>query len=396
MNNEIKKSLFVTIDFPPNLGGVAAFYYNVCKNLPGDKIAVLAPKQAGDDNFDKRQNFPIIRKNLLNKFPEKLSPKGLLGVLKIASTVKWISIIKHFNSIAKKHDIELIQAGQILPIGTLALWYKKRKKIPYIFYAHGLDIMLPQKFMRKKTILKKIIKEAKAIVANSHFTKDELIKLGANPEKVIVVHPCPNMRPNHIPEWRLQEIKEEYGLDNKKVLLTVGRIIERKGHDMVIKSLKKIIKYVPNLTYLIVGAGPDADRLKKLINQLALRDYVKFTGAVDQNYLSAFFNISDAFIMPARQLSNGDVEGFGIVYLEANLFGKPVIGGKSGGVPEAIIDGKTGILVKPEDTDEIADAAIKLLTDKAYANRLGMQGMHRVIDDFDWKKQTEKIMEILK
>jgi phosphatidylinositol alpha-1,6-mannosyltransferase len=396
MSNDIKKSLLVTLDFPPNLGGVATFYYNVCKNLPGDKIAVLAPNQEGDDNFDIQQKFPIIRKNLLKQFPKKTSPKSLGGVLKIAASIRWISMIRHFRNVIRKHNIELIQAGQILPIGTLALWCKKRNNIPYIFYAHGMDILLPQKFMRKKTILKKIIKEAKAIVANSYFTKDELIKLGATPEKVKVIYPCPNLDAEQPSELKLEQIKEKYNLNGKKVLLTIGRLVERKGHDMVIKSLPSIIKVVPNLVYLIVGSGPYKEKLEKLVNQYSLRDYVIFTGAARQDDLAGLFQTADVFIMPARRLSNGDVEGFGIVYLEANLFGTPVIGGRSGGVPEAIIDGKTGILVKPESLEEISQAAIKLLTNQPYAERLGMQGMQRVIEEFDWKVQTEKIKELLK
>jgi len=400
MANQIKKSLLVTLDFPPNLGGVATYYYNVCKNLPSDKIVVLAPEQEDDQNFDSKQNFTIlrefttIRKKLLRKFPEKW-PKGIGGILKIASSIKWMSLIKYFYKISKDHNIEIIQAGQVLPIGTLALFYKKRKKIPYIFYAHGLDILLPQKFMRKKTLLKNIIKEAKAIIANSHFTKDELIKLGATPNKVKVVYPCPNIKTEEASEWKMDEIKNEHELHNKKVLLTVGRIVERKGHDMVIKALPQIIKEVPNIIYLIVGKGPQEEKLKNLVKKMKLAEYVKFLGAVPQEDLTAYYQACNTFIMPARQLPNGDVEGFGIVYLEANLYGKPVIGGKSGGVPEAIIDNQTGLLVNPESTDEIAQASIKLLTDEAYAAKLGTQGLERVSDEFDWKTQTEKIKEVL-
>ena len=249
--------------------------------------------------------------------------------------------------------------------------------------------------MRKKTLLKKIIAGAKAIIANSHWTEDELIKLGAEPKKITVVHPCPNLRPEQTSEWKVEEIFQDYQLKDKKILLTVGRLVERKGHDMVIKTLPQIIKTLPNVIYLVVGSGPYKKNLEKLVNQSRLGDYVKFINAVDQSDLAAFYQICDVFIMPARELPNGDVEGFGIVYLEANLFGKPVIGGRSGGVPEAIIDGKTGILVNPTDAFDIAQATIKLLTDSAYAERLGIQGLQRVAENFDWAAQTEKIKAIL-
>ncbi len=363
--------------------------------MPADKIVVLAPEQEGAQAFDLRQNFTIIRRKLLNQFSEKM-PKGIAGVLKLAATVKWMSLIKHIYQVAKNHKIELIAAGQILPIGTLALTYKKQKRTPYIFFAHGLDITLPQKFMRKKTLLKKIINEAKAIVANSHWTKDELIKLGAEPEKVVVAYPCPNLTSQQPSEWKIEEIITEHELKNKKIILTVGRLVERKGHDMVIKAMPEILKSVPNAIYLIVGDGPDKNKLENLVNQLSLRDHVRFLGAVPQKDLAAYYSICDVFIMPSRQLANGDVEGFGIVYLEANLFGKPVIGGNIGGTAEAIVNGKTGILVNPESTEDIAGATIELLSNKAYAERLGMQGLQRVSEEFDWQTQTEKIKAILK
>lgn len=394
MPQDIKKSLLITLDFPPNLGGVATYYYNVCKNLPPDKIVVLAPKQEGDAEFDKKQNFPIIRKNLINQFPN-FNSRSIDGIFKIASTVKWLSLIKYFKPIIKSHQIELIQAGQVLPIGTLAMFYKRKNQIPYIFYAHGLDILLPQKFKRKKTMLKQIIKEAEAIVANSYFTKDELIKLGADSQKIIVVYPCPNLEIESVSEWKTEKILEEHALKDKKIILTVGRLVERKGHDMVIRALPKIIQAIPEVLYLIVGTGPNKENLEKLVNLLGLRDYVKFLGVTDQNDLAAYYQICDVFLMPSRQLTNGDVEGFGIVYLEANLFGKPVIGGKSGGVPEAIIDEKTGLLVNPTDINEIAQKTIGLLTDQAYAQRLGLQGLQRVTEEFDWPSQTEKIKAIL-
>lgn len=394
MSDNIKKSLLVTLDFPPNLGGVAAYYYNVCKNLPADKIVVLAPPQEGAQDFDSQQKFTIIRKNTLNNLPLS-KPRGISNIFKIFTRFKWMTIIKDINETIKNHKIELLQIGQVLPLGTLAMVCQSSKKIPYIFYAHGLDITLPQTFKRKKILLKKIIKHAKAIVANSHWTKDELTNLGADPSKVTVVYPGPNLSAEQSSEWEIEEIKKEHDLKDKKVLLTVGRLVERKGHDMVIKALPKIIQAIPNVIYLIVGNGPRKAHLEKLVNQNSLRDYVEFISNVDQNSLAALYQICDVFIMPSRQLANGDVEGFGIVYLEANMFGKPVIAGQSGGVPEAVVHGQTGILVNPTDIEQITQAAVKLLNNQAYAAKLGTQGLERVSSQFDWPSQVDKIKPLL-
>src|SRR3989344_2279099 len=395
MSSDIKKTLLITLDFPPNFGGVAAYYYHFCRNLPPDKIVVLAPEQIGAKNFDRLNRFPVIRKKILKQFPQTW-PKGMAGVLKLAATIKWLSLIKSINQIIKSHQVEQIIAGQVLPIGTLALLNFRRRKMPYLIFAHGLDILLPQKYLRKKTLLKKILNQAKTVVANSHFTKDEVIKLGVSSEKIIVVNPCPAIMPEMAAEPRMNQLRKELDLNNKKILLTVGRLVERKGHDFVIKSLPKIIKAAPNVFYLIVGDGPERQRLQTLVNELSLADYVKFVGRASENDLACFYSLCDIFIMPARELANGDVEGFGIVYLEANLFGKPVIGGRSGGVGEAIIGGKTGLLGNPLNQVEITKAAIHLFTDDAYAQRLGLQGLERVSNEFDWPSQVEKIKEVLK
>lgn len=386
---DIKKNLLLTLDFPPNYGGVATYYYNVCKNLPSDKIVVIAPEYADTKKFDYSQSFTIIRKDLAARKPR---PK----LVKIFDTLKWASAISYVEKIVKNHNIEMIQVGQILPLGTVALALKKKAKIPYIVYAHGLDIVVAQKFYRKKQLLRRIIKEASGIVANSNFTKDEIVKLGANPDKVIVVYPCPNLLPERVSEVETEQIITNNQLKGKKIILTVGRLIERKGHDMVIKALPEILKKVPNTVYVIVGNGPDKKRLETLVGQKKLGEHVKFVSAVANKYLAGFYEVCDIFVMPNRQLTNGDVEGFGITFLEANSFGKPVIGGRSGGVPEAILDGRTGLLVDPANQAEIADSISQLLLDQARAERLGLQGLERVTEFFEWHIQTEKIKGILK
>ena len=302
MKGDIKKSLFVTLDFPPNIGGVATYYYNICKNLPPDKVVVLAPEHPEAEKFDQRQDFTIIRDKNLNF-------KTLPGPLKVVSTWQWLKFSKRFNQIVKNHSAEIIQVGNVLPLGTLALINLKQNKTPYIFYAHGLDITYPQKFLRKKKLLEKIISNSQSIVANSYYTKDELTKLGAQGLSITVVHPCPNVFPDLISEVTVNEVKKQYGLQGKKIMLTVGRLIERKGHDMVIKALPQVLRVVPNTVYLIVGDGPYKKTLRQLSDQLGLKDVVIFAGKVGQKDLPAYFQLADVFTMPSRKLSNGDVEG---------------------------------------------------------------------------------------
>jgi len=384
----MKKSLLITMEFPPQMGGVATYYYNICKNLPTDKIIVLAPEYPDSQNFDKKQNFTIIRSHIINR---------LINSKKIFAKINQLKLLKLITNLTKSHDIEMLQVGNILPLGTLAWLNKKITKTPYLTYTHGLDILLPQKIARKTILLKKIIKESAHLIANSYFTSDELIKIGAGKELITVVYPCSNISSNKLSHHDTDEIgqlKQHYNLKNNKVIITVGRLIKRKGHDLVIQALPNIIKKIPEAVYLIVGDGPEKKRLEKIARQNSVASQVKFFGPANEKDLPALYSLSDIFVMPARQIGP-DVEGFGIVYLEANLFGKPVIGGRSGGVDEAIIDNVTGILINPDNADELAVATIKLLTDTAYAHRLGIQGMERVLEYFNWEEQAKKIEEIL-
>lgn len=387
---KLKKSLLITLDFPPRFGGVAGYYYNICKNLPADKIVVLAPAEKNSEEFDLKQNFPIIRSVKLKQI---MSAKS--GLLNISSKINWLALTKEIIQIAKNHQIELIQIGQVLPLGTVALMLKRRTGLPFIFYSHGMDILVPQKIARKKIILKKIIKESQAIISNSHFTRSELGKLGADKNKIAVVYPCPNISSSHVDPLTIDQFLKEYELKNKKIILTVGRLVERKGHNQVIKALPNILKRVPNTVYLIAGDGPNKDKLEKLVFSLKLGQSVKFINQVSNNLLATLYQICDVFVMPSRHLPNGDVEGFGMVYLEANLFGKPVIGGKSGGISEAILNEKTGLLVNPNDTFELSQAIISILVNDSFAHTLGIQGMQRVHDDFDWKTQVDILKNIL-
>ena len=192
-----------------------------------------------------------------------------------------------------------------------------------------------------------------------------------------------------------QEIVDNLKLERNKVILTVGRLVKRKGVDIVITSLPRVLEKVPNAIYLVVGEGPDRRNLEKLAEELNLRGKVIFTGFVSDADLPKYYTVCDVFIMTSRDI-NGDIEGFGIVFLEANACAKPVIGGKSGGMYDAVEDGISGILVDPTSVDEISQTVIMLLTDEEIAMRMGKQGRDRVEREFSYLTIAEKIALIFK
>lgn len=224
--------------------------------------------------------------------------------------------------------------------------------------------------------------------------RDSLIGLGIPDSKIHVIpHGVDINRFESGSEY--QGIVSEHGLGGKKVILTVGNLVERKGHDMVIKSLPKVLENVPDTVYLIVGDGKQRQSLTNLVKELDLGEHVVFTGRVTDNELLQYYNACDVFIMPSREI-DGDIEGFGIVYLEANACSKPVIGGKSGGIYDAVQDGVSGILVDPLDVNEISQALITLLTDDLLAKKLGKQGKKRVEEEFSDLAMAGKLSGIFR
>jgi phosphatidylinositol alpha-1,6-mannosyltransferase len=240
------------------------------------------------------------------------------------------------------------------------------------------------------------LRTADRVVANSRFTANLLRNVGVSPERIEVVHPgCNSQR--FRPRAPKQELKKEILGERHadKVILSVGNLVSRKGQDMVIRALAALRHKGPQATYLIVGEGPHRTELEKLAAALGVSRHVVFAGRVDGDLVD-IYALADVFAMPSReQLEACDVEGFGLVFLEASACAKPVIGGRSGGIPDAVVDGFTGLLVDPSNPNEIAHALALLLTDAELATRLGQQGRSWVVDRFDWSRVGASVGAII-
>ncbi|MEA2065057.1 MAG: glycosyltransferase family 4 protein [Patescibacteria group bacterium] len=369
----MNKTLLVTID--ATVGGVANYYQGICDHLPSDKVSILTVKK---DKIFYSKNYPVFRRNLISDLP-------------IWS--KWLPIFWHLWKIVKKEKIKTVLVGQILPVGAVVLCLSKILNFDYIVFTHGMDIILPQKNLRKKWIAQKILKNSKIIVANSNFTKQELLKLKTDKNRIITLYPCPNIK-SPASEKIKNDLIKKHNLKNKKIILSAARLVQRKGFDMAIKSIPQVIKKIDNFVYIIAGKGEYGDELKKMARNSNHSDKIIFVGKISDEELKAFYDLCDLYIMPSRNI-NGDAEGFGIVYLEAGSFGKPAIGGNSGGVSEAIIDNKTGILVNPESILEISEALIRLLKDKDLSDRFGRRARERIKNEFNWNQQVKKLKRFL-
>jgi phosphatidylinositol alpha-1,6-mannosyltransferase len=238
---------------------------------------------------------------------------------------------------------------------------------------------------------------ADRVLANSHFTAGLVRQAGVGPERIEIVHPGCDVE-TFRPMPRNAELRRRL-LGNRApgpILLSVGGLVPRKGHDMVIRALPSILKQCPGLLYLVVGEGRHHAALEALIEEVGVRDHVVLTGEVTDVPLEQVYALCDLFIMASRdRLDQRDLEGFGMVFLEANACGKAVIGGRSGGMADAIVDGKTGLLVDPHSPAEIASAVTRLLSNPPLMESMGTHGRERVLSEFTWARVASQVQDIL-
>ena len=350
-NNNV---LLFTLEYPPDIGGVANYYGNLVKYWGEGEVKVLVGKKL-------------------------LQPHWLISLWRLRRAIK-------------KDKIKTVLVGQILPLGTVAWLLAKFIKFDYVVFLHGMDLTFALKTPRKKKLARKILASAKKIIAvNSYAAKlaGEIV----DESKIEVVNPGVDLR-FKILDFRFQnELRKKYNLDNKLILLQVGRLVERKGYDKVLAALPRVWEEIPMVVYVIIGGGELLEDLRLKTYDLKLKNNVILITNADDSEVNSWYELCDIFIMPAREI-DGDFEGFGIVYLEANAHGKPVIAGNSGGVRDAVQDGVNGLLVNPESVAEIAQAIIKLGKDESLRKKLGERGRERT-RQFDWKNQANKVRKFI-
>ncbi|MFA6306419.1 MAG: glycosyltransferase family 4 protein [Patescibacteria group bacterium] len=378
------KTLLFTLEYPPFHGGVANYYGNLVKYWPSFAKASTDAKALADKSEGKPKPDEI--SVLDNKDGRLINNKLPL--------LKWLPAYFALRREIKQEKIEHILVGQILPLGAAALICAKFFKIKYSVFLHGMDLTYALKKPRKKWLAKKILSNTHKIICLNGYTANltkQFFPLSA--DKIAVVNPAIEPARPAAPE-KISALKKQYNLTDKIILLSVGRLVKRKGFDKVIEALPEALRQAPNLIYIILGGGAELKNLKFQISNLGLEKQVIIINQATDKERDNWYNASDIFIMPSRNI-NGDFEGFGLVYLEANLAGKPVIAGKSGGVGDAVIAGLNGLLVDPEDTEQIASAIIKLARDPGLRKKLGEQGRERAIKEFNWEKQIKKIYKAI-
>jgi len=363
----MKKTLLITLDYLPTTGGIAQYWAGLKNFLPLENFFILAPI-----NSQSKQEKNVIRIKFLSKY---IWPH-------------WLGLLWQIYLLQKKESYEQFIAGQILPIGTVLFILKKIGFIKTYFVSlHGFDIYSLKG--RKKILARYILKNADKVLVNSEFTKNVVLKLNVPLQKIIKITPCPQI---NVHSADIQKL-----IRNEKIILSVCRLVERKGIDTVLRSLPYVWQIDQSIKYVIVGNGPDKDRLQTIVkNEITsgLQKNIIFTGEISSDDLNDYYQKADIFILLPRDIQ-GDVEGFGMVYLEAGLYKLPVIATDSGGIAEAVKADITGIVLSPNpDYKIVAATIISLINDEQMRNKYGLANFNYA-RTFQWQKQAEILMNNL-
>lgn len=372
----MRRTLLVTNDFPPRTGGIQSYVQSLAERLPPDDLVVYAPAWTGAAEFDARQPFPIFRHP---------------GPLMLPSE----SVRARAAELIREQRIGALWFGAAAPLSLMTPRLRGEGVVRTVASTHGHEVgwaMVPG----ARRALRKIGRSNDVITFVSQFARRR-ISSALGPTAALEYLPpgvrTSTFRPDPLARRR---IRERYGLGDTPVLLCVSRLVARKGQDRLIRALPTVLAQVPDVTLLVVGDGPQALRLRTLAERLGLCDRVVFTGDVSWSDLPAHYAAGDVFVMPCRTRGSGlDVEGLGIVFLEASATGLPVIAGRSGGAPETVREGHTGVVVDGRDIAAIAAAAIDLLADAAHRSAWGAAGRAWVERNWNWDASAERLATLL-
>lgn len=369
-------TLLVTNDFPPRPGGIQAFVHNLAVRQPRGSVVVYASTWRGAAKFDAEQPFEVIREDT-----------GLL--------LPTPAVARRAVDIARAVGADSAWFGAAAPLGLLGDPLRRRAGVSRVVaQTHGHEVgwaALPG----ARGLLRRIGRDADVITYLGEYFRVRLDRVLHGLTELRQLAPGVDTDLYH-PGVDGAEVRARYRLGDRPVIVCVSRLVPRKGQDMLIRALPDVRRRVPGAALLIVSGGPDRDRLVRLSRELDVSEHVVFTGGIEWEQLPEHYAAGDVFAMPCRSRRGGlDVEGLGIVYLEASAIGLPVLAGDSGGAPDAVREGVTGYVVPGRDLPAITDRLVALLSDRDLAARMGAAGRDWVRQRWRWDTQAERMRALL-
>jgi phosphatidylinositol alpha-1,6-mannosyltransferase len=379
------RCLMIASTFAPLHGGSAVVYDNLCRHMPQGSIRVLTARKNYLNNreidgwraHDDAAPYPVERIALLRPLMQPPPANTLVSLWRFAARdiPLYAGALLSAARIVYRHRINVICVGELVTGSWLGIALKRLFGCKLVIYVHGEEITTATGGRLSGNKRRDYLQQADKVVAVSSFTCDALTRdMALRSEKIELIQNGVDVD-RFTPGPKDAGLIARHGLEGKKIVLTLGRLVPRKGADMAIRAMAPILKARADVHYLIVGDGELRSELQRIIEEEGVAHRATLVGKVSEQDLVKYFRLCDIFLMPNRTMPDGDTEGFGLVFREANACGKPVIGGRAGGVVEAVIDGESGFLVDGNSKQEIAEAVSSLLDDAALAARIGQAGM---------------------
>ncbi len=380
MSTMNKKVLVLTENFPPISGGSGRWFWELYSRLPKEQYLILADDVQGAAEFDNTHRLNILR------MPLKSSEWGF----KSFSGMKFYwRLFRQIRNIIKQQRITHIHCGRVIHEGVTAWLLKLITGTPYLCYVHGEDVETAATSGEHSLMVKQVCKHADLLICNSHNSATIVKRLNyAGDDKIQVLHPGVDAS-LFVPAASDEAFKQHMGWQGLKVIITVGRLQARNGQDMMIRVTALLKHQFPEIMYAVIGCGECLESLQALASELGLNDHVQFLTDVSDAQMIQCYQQSDIFILPNRTIGN-DIEGFGMVLVEAQACGKPVIAGDSGGTKETMRLNESGYVIDCTDPIMISKTVAELLANPTRCTAMGKVGRQHVEAELDWQAHVQK------
>jgi phosphatidylinositol alpha-1,6-mannosyltransferase len=365
-------SLLVTNDFPPKVGGIQSYLYELWRRLPPDETHVLTTPYAGAADWDAAQRFSI----------ERVRERVLLPSPRLA---------RRIDAMAREREADLIFVDPVLPLGLVG---RRLRAAPHVFIAHGAEVNMPGRLPGSRTLARRVLRAASGLVAAGEYPARVAARVAGAALPTLVVPP--GVDPDRFRPLTAGDRTaacRRFGLAaDRPLVLGLSRLVPRKGFDVLIDAVAGLD---PGVQLAVGGAGRDAGRLARRAAERGITDRCTFLGRVPEADLADLYGCADVFAMLCRERWGGlEAEGYGIVFVEAAACGVPSIAGRSGGSHEAVVNGETGFVVDPHDPGGVRAALDQLLGDDALRERLGAAARKRAVEELAYDRQVERLLPV--
>ena len=377
----MEKILCITNDFGPRAGGIETFIIGLIERLPTGSVIVYTSAQENSQDYDRT-------------WLEKYGVEVIRDKAKILLPTPGVAFC--VNSLVRDRSIETVFFGAAAPLGLLSHGLRRAGVKRIVALTHGHEVWW-SKVWPFKWAIKRMSRSIDHLTYLGEYTRQVISRAVTKKAASSMVKIAPGIDTDHFAPVDASALRAKLGLTEKKTIVSVGRLVHRKGQDILIEAMPEICRQIPDAHLVMIGEGPYLSYLENRRKVLGLEEKVTFIGRIQYADLPTYICVGDLFVMPSRsRLAGLEVEGLGIVYLEASACGLPVIAGNSGGAPDAVLAGETGLVVDGTKVNDVASAVVELLSDPMRSQRMGKRGREWIVQEWRWEIWASRFAQLLK